>query len=147
MLLGFVYFKLFICPLDLKKPEVFRGFTPWTPTRAPPWTCYRAFNLRRPPRAFYNIQKFNLCSNTDISKIAWINAWPYWIFLLGWISIAFSGLCCYNSYFIWFIDTFEKYFCNKLLPSSIIFNVQRFCHCNETVNRFLRFLLSVWSIL
>ena len=58
----------------LKRSNFFRGFTP---TRALPWTHWGAYNTSRPPPAFYNIWKFNLCSKTVISKTAWINAWYF----------------------------------------------------------------------
>ena len=48
------------------------GFTPWIATKAPPWTLCGDYRTLRPPPAFYNIQKLNLCSKTDISKTAWI---------------------------------------------------------------------------
>ena len=74
--IGSFSFKLFICPPDVKKPKFFRDFTPWTPTKAPPWTRCRAYSTLRPSPAFCNIWKSNLSSITDISKIAWIN--PCW---------------------------------------------------------------------
>ena len=41
ILLGFLYFQLFICPPDVKKPKFLRGFATWTSTRAPPSTRCR----------------------------------------------------------------------------------------------------------
>ena len=66
------------------KAKILKGFTLWTHTRAPSWTCCGALqHLSRPPPKFYNnfvivfheidIRKLNLCSKTDISKTAWIN--------------------------------------------------------------------------
>ena len=57
-----------------KYPNFFRGFTP----KPPPRLCHKPIaELAAPqdtPPAFYNIQKLNLCSKRDISKIAWTNA-------------------------------------------------------------------------
>ena len=58
-----------------KRPKIFRVFISWTLIRGLPWTHCRAYSTSRPPTAFYNIWKLNLCSKTDISKTAWINAW------------------------------------------------------------------------
>ena len=67
------YFKLFICPPDVKGQKFSRGFTPWTPNKAPLWTFCRAYSTLRPLPEFCNIQKLNLSSNTGISKTPWIN--------------------------------------------------------------------------
>ena len=72
-LLSFFCFKLFIYPPDVKRPKVSTGFTPWTLTWALPWTLCGVYSTSRPPTAFYNIQKLNLCSKTDISETASIN--------------------------------------------------------------------------
>ena len=58
----FFYFKLFICPLYLKRPKSFRGFVPWTPAKALLWIPCRACSILRASSAFYNIQKLNLSS-------------------------------------------------------------------------------------
>ena len=60
--LGFFYFKLFICPPDVKRPKSFRYFTPWIPSRTPPWTRWGVYSTSRPWPVFYNIHKLNLCS-------------------------------------------------------------------------------------
>ena len=60
----FFYFKLFICPPDVKRPTSFRGYIPWTPARV--------YSTLGASSAFYNIQKLNLTSKRDISKTAWI---------------------------------------------------------------------------
>ena len=73
-MLGIFYFKLFIFPPNIKRSIFFWGFTLWTYTRAPPRTHCVAYSTLRPPPSFYNIQKFNLCSKTGISKTAWISA-------------------------------------------------------------------------
>ena len=49
-------FKLFICPPDVKMPTFFRGFRSWTPNRAPPWTCCRAYFTLRPPVTVPNLK-------------------------------------------------------------------------------------------
>ena len=49
----------------------------WKWLKAPPWTSCRAYSASRPPPAFDNVQKLNLCSKTNISKTAWINTWKY----------------------------------------------------------------------
>ena len=60
-------------------------------TKAPPWICCRAYStsLRSSP-AFYNIQKLNLSSKTDISKTAWINPWTNIVYLLYCIFLSFT---------------------------------------------------------
>ena len=68
-------FKLFICPSDIKRPKFFRSFIQRTPIRAPPCLSCSNYSTLRPSLAFYKIPKLNLCSKTDISKTAWINAW------------------------------------------------------------------------
>ena len=68
-LLGFFYFKLFICPSGVKKSKSFKGLTPWTSAKAPLWI--RCWVYRSSP-AIYNIWKLNLSSKTDISRTAWI---------------------------------------------------------------------------
>ena len=73
-LLGFFYFKLFYLYSRCKKANMFQDFTPWTPIMAQPWTYWGAYNTSRSPLAFCNIQRPSLCSKTDISKTAWINA-------------------------------------------------------------------------
>ena len=40
-------FLLSICHPDVKRPKFFRGFTSWTPTRAPPWTHCQAYSTSR----------------------------------------------------------------------------------------------------
>ena len=40
-----------------------------------PRTGCIAYSTLKSVPAFYNIQNFNLCSETDISKTAWVNAW------------------------------------------------------------------------
>ena len=72
--LYFFYFKPFV-----KDVKFFRGFAPWTPTRAPPWTHCEACNASRPTLIvgqffdrFSQKTKFEN-SKTDISKNAWIN--------------------------------------------------------------------------
>ena len=74
-LLGFFYFKLFICPPNVKRPKYFRDFTPWNPTRALSCTSRHLTAPQRPPLAFYNNQKPKICSKMSFSKTAWINAW------------------------------------------------------------------------
>ena len=80
---GVFYFKLFICPPDVKRPNFFRGFTTRNLTRALPWTQCRAYNTSRPPPAFYNnfVIIFHEIEHSktqslfkNFSKIAWINA-------------------------------------------------------------------------
>ena len=73
--LGFCFHKLLICPPDVKRTKSFRGpkLTPWTPSKARLWIRCRAYNTLRPSPTFYNIQKLNLSSKTDISKTVWIN--------------------------------------------------------------------------
>ena len=66
--------RYFFCPPDVKRPNFFRDFAHWTSTKAPMWTSFRAYSTSRSPPAFYHIGKLNLCSKTDISKIAWIYA-------------------------------------------------------------------------
>ena len=69
---GLFWFKNFFCPPDVKRPNFFRDFTHWTSTKAPTWTSFRAYSTSRSQPAFYHIGKLNLCSKTDIHKIAWI---------------------------------------------------------------------------
>ena len=59
---SFVYFKLFICPSDIKRSKSFRGFTPWNPTKAPLWIHYGTYGTLRPSPVFYNIWNLNLSS-------------------------------------------------------------------------------------
>ena len=70
----FFYFKLFLCPPDVKTLNFSRVLLSWTPTRAPAWIYCKAYRTLRPSLGFYSMQKLNLCSKTDISKTAWINA-------------------------------------------------------------------------
>ena len=51
------------------------SFTLRALTKALPWTRCGAYSTSRPPPSFYSIQKLNLCSKTDISETAWINAY------------------------------------------------------------------------
>ena len=67
---NFLCFKLFICPFALKRQKLFQVFTP----KLPPMFHHEALDLETQP-AFYNIQKLDLCSKTEVSKTAWINAW------------------------------------------------------------------------
>ena len=46
----------------------------------------RSLSTSRPSGTFYNFGKFNLCSKTDISKTAWINAWPIWAKVINILS-------------------------------------------------------------
>ena len=78
----FFYFKLFLCPPDVKTLNFSRVLLSWTPTRAPAWIYCKAYRTLRPSLGFYSMQKLNLCSKTDISKTAWINAWPHIIAFL-----------------------------------------------------------------
>ena len=98
---------------DVKRPTFFfRAFTPWTPTNDPSWACRGAFSTSSPPLAFYNFRKLNLCSKTDISKTAWINAWsfPYWLSF-------------------YFVDKFNFYWCcNTFLTNTAIDCFQLFLH-------------------
>ena len=61
------YFKLFVWHPDVKRPKIFRCFTPWTPTRALPWSCCKAYSTLRPSPAFYNMWKLSLWLKTNIS--------------------------------------------------------------------------------
>ena len=76
-LLGF-FFKLFICPPNVKRSTFFSGFTIWPPplitTRAPPWTStsWPYLHFTKISWSFYkkqNIRKPNLYSKTNINKI------------------------------------------------------------------------------
>ena len=69
-MLGFFYFQLFVCPPDVKRTIFFRGFSLWTPTKAPPLNCCGALII------FHESEhsKLNLSSKMDISESAWINA-------------------------------------------------------------------------
>ena len=59
----------------MQKVQNFSGALPPEPyARAPPRTRCGAYSTSRPPPAFYNIQKLNLYSKTNISKTAWINS-------------------------------------------------------------------------
>ena len=69
-LVGFFYFKLFICHSDVIRPKSFRSFTLWTPIKAPLWIRCGAYSTLRPLPAFYNIRKLNLSSKTYISRTA-----------------------------------------------------------------------------
>ena len=48
----------------MQKDKTFSGKNP-----------HQSYSTSRPPPTLYNVQKLNLCSKTDISKTAWINAW------------------------------------------------------------------------
>ena len=48
-------------------------FTLWTPTKVLLWIFCGAYSTLRTSSTFYNIQKLNLTSKTDIGKTAWIN--------------------------------------------------------------------------
>ena len=76
----FLLFSAVYLSSRCKKTKVFlclKVLPPWNQTRAPSWTCCVAYSTSRPPTAFYNIQKLNLCSKTNIKKTAWVNPWPF----------------------------------------------------------------------
>ena len=58
-LLDFIYFQLLISPLDVKEVNYFRGFIPWTSTRALPWTYCWAYNTSKPTNFKYNHVNFD----------------------------------------------------------------------------------------
>ena len=72
--LGFFYFKLFICPPDVKRPKSFRYFTPWIPNKTPPWTVEEFTAPRDPDLRFTTFTNSIFVQKTDISKSAWKNA-------------------------------------------------------------------------
>ena len=57
-----------------KKTKVFQGCYSLNPRS---WTCFGNYSTLRPPAAFYNVQKSNLCWKMNISKTAWINDWSW----------------------------------------------------------------------
>ena len=56
----------------------------------------RSLQHQRSPPAFCNIRKFNLCSKTEISKTAWINAGFFERDLATAISVAVFMKKTYN---------------------------------------------------
>ena len=83
-LLGFFYFNLLICPPDVKRPTFFKVLTPELPPRLHHEQTAELTTPPDSPPAFHNhlmivchekeIRKLNLCSKTEISKTASINA-------------------------------------------------------------------------
>ena len=76
----------YLFALKMLKSQDF-SLPPWTPTRALPWICCGAYSTLRPPPAFYNFRKLNLCLKTDISKTAWINPKYFFVFLVWLVSV------------------------------------------------------------
>ena len=100
-LLGFFFFKLFLCSPDVKMQKHFQGlchmkshqsYEPAAELTAPPNPHP---HLKMISRSFFmkqNNRKLNLCSKTDTSKTAWINAWN-----------RNSGFTCTSSNFLWYL--------------------------------------------
>ena len=86
-MLGFFYFKQSICPPDVKRTKCFSAFTPWTHTRAPPWTNCRAYtdcDCLTWNRTFENsifVQKRTLAKCLDECLLSACK--NHWINLLG----------------------------------------------------------------
>ena len=90
-LLGFFFFKLLLCSPDVKMQKHFQGlchmkshqsYEPAAELTAPPNPHP---HLKMISRSFFmkqNNWKLNLCSKTDTSKTAWINAKSeFWFFM------------------------------------------------------------------
>ena len=69
MLLSFFYFKLFICPPDVKRPKFFRHFFSHQGSVINPVCSLQQLKI---PTSILQHSKTQSCTKTDISKTAWI---------------------------------------------------------------------------
>ena len=71
---GFFYFKLFICPVDIKRPKLLRDLLtePSSGFRHEP--VVELIALRDPKLGFTTFENSLSVQKMDITKTAWINA-------------------------------------------------------------------------
>ena len=73
--LVYFYFKLFVCPPDIKWPKCFGGYTPHEP---PPTPCFEFIVVGIVPwetHLHFTTVKDSIFVKKDVSKTAWKNAW------------------------------------------------------------------------
>ena len=73
--LVYFYFKLFVCPPDIKWPKCFGGYTPHEP---PPRPCFEFIVVGTVPwetHLHFTTVKDSIFVKKDVSKTAWKNAW------------------------------------------------------------------------
>ena len=79
---GFLYFKLFVCPPDVKKPKIFQGFYPLNHHQGS--TKTQLLNLKQPQIHTCILQWFKEC-------LSWNKTFENSIFVQEWTLVKLLG--------------------------------------------------------
>ena len=121
---------------EYKGQNLSEGLTLWIPTKALLWIRCQVCSTFWLSHAFYNIQKLNLSSKTDISKPAWI--YPWWMYVSFLITQVLKISCPWLS-----TKPIET---NKITASYCFYFVYRFklkFHAPHLNGKFINY---IWAL-